>query len=82
MNNNFYEYALNLINNMSVDELEGRLVDFGLDFKRKVSLYSEQEMSGKLQSLGAADPVADFDFSAFLPEMDFAANDNSYALAA
>lgn len=82
MNKNFYEYAKSLIKNTTVDELEKKLVAFGFDVQRKVPLYSSSELFGAifdapLNTLLEAQVVFDPTVGVV-----YAANDNSYALAA
>lgn len=84
MNNNFYAYAKNLLENMSLDELEHRLKSFGIDCERKVTLFTpEQIFSSDTASVSSA-VALDFDLLDFggLTSFAMASNDNSYALAA
>lgn len=92
MNNNFLAYARDLIANMSLDELERRLNDFGFEVERKVTLWDSDDLMVKLSApvLGPAPNFnpASFDISGLVPdnawllEAGEPANDNSYALAA
>jgi hypothetical protein len=84
MNNDFYQYALDVIDNLTDDEIEAGLRDFGIECQRKVSVFNEVE----------ADILGEFSISwpptrtrkileqHELASIDCAANDNSYALAA
>ncbi len=84
MNNNFYQYALDLIDSLTADEIEAGLQQFGIECQKKISVFNEQEI----------DIVGDFGISwpptnrrrilelHDLASTDCAANDNSYALAA
>jgi hypothetical protein len=84
MNNEFYQYALNVIESLTTDEIEAGLREFGIECQRKVSVFDDQEL----------DVVGDFGISwpttrprrileqDELASVDCAANDNSYALAA
>jgi hypothetical protein len=84
MNNEFYKYAVDLIDSLTTEELEVGLREFGIACQRRVSVVSEQEVD-VLGSMGISSPVTnnrDFLFGAELVSTEFAANDNSYALAA
>jgi hypothetical protein len=86
MNEELFKYAMDLVDTMSLSELEEKLLAFGFDCQRKVSLYSEQELSPSMSAesvSGTARESVDFSINYSLPSLDFmAANDNSYALAA
>lgn len=83
MNNDFYQYALDVIDNLTTDEIEAGLREFGIECQRKISVFDEE-----------VDALAEFGISwpttrprrileqDELASIDCAANDNSYALAA
>lgn len=84
MNKNFYNYAKNLIKNMSLDELQDRLQSFGIECER---IDGEVAPGSILNGDIAVVPSAvtmDFNFQdlMFVTAIDAAVNDNSYALAA
>lgn len=84
MNNNFYQYALDVINNLTTDEIEAGLREFGIQYQRKVSVFNEQEVDnvGVFGISWAAAKTRRILEQPDLASIDFAANDNSYALAA
>lgn len=92
MNKNFLAYARDFIANMSLDELEQRLTDFGFEVERKVTLWDSEDLAVNL-SLPVSGPAPDFntpamDIPEYAPDTAWLllagepANDNSYALAA
>jgi hypothetical protein len=82
MNENFYAYAIDLIKNLSTEDLEERLLDFGFEVQRKVNLYSALETSSSFIDFPAAALIEELVSFEVSMSIAYAANDNSYALAA
>ncbi|MDQ1834678.1 hypothetical protein [Massilia scottii] len=83
MNHNFYQYALGILDNLSVAEMEAGLRECGIEFKRKVIVFSDADIN-ELAGVEIATTTANARkfLETDLVSIDFAANDNSYALAA
>lgn len=81
MNENYYQYALQLLSELSLDDLEAKLREHGFNPRRRVPLFSSDEIyDAGARALQAALQRFDLPNS---PSSEFwAANDNSYALAA
>lgn len=83
MNDEFFKYALDIIDNLTTDELEAGLREFGIECKRKISVFDDQDVD-VLGQYGISWPPTNS--RKFLePDelaVNYAANDNSYALAA
>ena len=84
MNNNFYKYAKDLIDSMSLDELEKRLNSFGIECERKVTLFTAEQIFAGHPAFVSSAAALDFYLRDIqgLTSFDLAVNDNSYALAA
>jgi hypothetical protein len=81
MNENYYQYALKLLDELTLDELEAKLVEYGFNPRRKVSLFDSDEIYGPGARAHQAS-IQGFNIPQ-MPSMEiWAANDNSYALAA
>jgi hypothetical protein len=81
MNENYYQYALKLLEELSLNDLEAKLTEYGFNPRRKFAFFSSDET----YAVGVrADQVSiqRFDISQTPMIEIWAANDNSYALAA
>lgn len=80
MNEEYFQYALRLLDGMSDDDFEAKLREHGFNPRRKVAMYAADE------TYAAADRAfqeALLQFELPSEPVEFwAANDNSYALAA
>jgi hypothetical protein len=81
MNKNLFDFLINKIDTITIDELEEDLRAFGIDCERKVEIFSTES----LLNFPVEFEGTEFLRSLVLPltELEFtSANDNSYALAA
>ena len=83
MNDKFLAKVLKIMDSWSVEDLEKKLLDFGIECERKVPCFSEQEI---FDDLVEEDFLATLDFDMsnnFANDVCFrAANDDSYMMAA
>lgn len=84
MNNEFLQYALDIVDNLTDEELEAGLREFGL-YRREVSVFDDVDVNAFAGKQGISSPATSarrFLEPEELASIDCAANDNSYALAA
>lgn len=86
MNNEFLQYALDIVDNLTDEELEAGLREFGL-YRREVSVFNDVDVNAFAFAVkqGISSPATSarrFLEPEELASVDCAANDNSYALAA
>lgn len=84
MNNEFYKFALDILESLTTEEIEVGLKEFGIECSRKVAVFSADDIA-KFCKFGISFPATNsrkfFSYDD-LSSLDYAANDNSFALAA
>lgn len=85
MNNNFLQYALGILDNLTAEEMEAGMLEFGIECQRKVPVLTDADIKDfsstfDIFNVSVSPPLFGEDDG--LVMMDIAANDNSYALAA